>query len=70
MSKALDIPSLKQRLAQAEQELDNKIGHDMVVKQGMETFSAYQKLNLSFNLVFRPHRDRLYSASVWATSAW
>ncbi|EPD25117.1 hypothetical protein [Lactiplantibacillus plantarum] len=43
MSKALDIPTMKQRLAQAEQELASKIGHDMVTKQGIETFSAYQK---------------------------
>lgn len=35
---------MKQRLVQAEQELANKIGHDMVTNQGMETFSAYQKL--------------------------
>lgn len=43
MSKNLDAPTVKQRLAQAEQELANKLGHDMVTKQGMETFSAYQK---------------------------
>lgn len=43
MSKNLDTPTVKQRLAQAEQELANKLGHDMVTKQGMATFSAYQK---------------------------
>jgi len=43
MSKSLDIPTMKKRLALAEQELANKIGHDMVTKHGMETFAAYQK---------------------------
>lgn len=54
MSKNLDIPTMKKRLALAEQELANKIGHDMVTKQGMETFSAYQKFMRTAKTVDRP----------------
>ena len=43
MSKSLDIPTMKKRLDLAEQELANKIGHDMVTKQGIEFFSSYQE---------------------------
>lgn len=37
MSKNLDIPTMKHRLAQAEQELAEKVGHDMVNKHRLST---------------------------------
>ena len=45
---------MKKRLVLAEQELANKIGHDMVTKQGMETFSAYQKFMRTAKTAVRP----------------
>lgn len=44
----------KQRLAQAEQGLADKIGHDMVTKQSMVTLSAYQKFMRTTNTADKP----------------